>query len=77
MEALRNSLSRYKLAYILAILIALNVIRYWPHKESDAGPGFPAQPPGAPMNGALPRPNFDPGDPGGPPGRERIEAMLQ
>jgi hypothetical protein len=77
MEALRNSLSRYKLAYILAILIALNVIRFWPHKKSDAETGSPPLPPGAPMNGALPRPNFDPGDPGSPPGPERIEAMLQ
>jgi hypothetical protein len=77
MEALRNTLSRDKLAYMLAILIVLNAIRFWPHKKLDAEPGFPPLPPGRPANGAPPSPNFNPGDPSGPPDRERMEAMLR
>jgi len=78
MDALRESLSRYKLAYILAILLLLNVIRFWPHKKKDdAEPSFPPPPPGAAMNGAPPDANAGPGGPGGPPGRERMEEMMK
>lgn len=76
MGAFRESLSRFKLAYILAILVVLNVIRFWPPKKDDAEPAFPPPPAGAAMDGTPPDENAGPGGPGGPAGRERTEAML-
>lgn len=77
MIALRNSLSRFKLACILAILIVLNVIRFWPDKKSDPERDFPPPPSGAAKNGAPPGANFNPAGLGGTPGAERMEAMLK
>jgi hypothetical protein len=77
MGAFRDSLSRFKLVYILAILLVLNAIRFWSHKKTEAEPAFPPPPPGAVMDGAPPDVNAGPGGPGGPPGRERREAMLE
>lgn len=76
MGAFRESLSRFKLAYILAILVVLNVIRFWAQKRDDGEPAFPPPPLGAAIGGAPLDANAGPGGPGGPPRRERMEAML-